>query len=884
MGTDGGGINVNKKGINAEFYSAKTGDVSSNSFLASLKDANDDLWFGSQQGIDIYRHHEKRFVHYAPMAQNAIITSLFEDENRNIWIGSNEGIEIYNLASHQKTHLNTNNSALPTNEIRAISEDINGNIWIGTLNKGVALYQPSSKEMLYLSKDTILCEGRINQIFRDSKNQMWVATNDGLFLFPTSQLDNFRIYDSKNGLASNLISSVQEDDEGNIWVSTHDGISCLLVNDNRFHNYDHTDGALFGTYMTNSTAKSSDGTIYFGSINGVCFFNPKDKEIKKEIPPVVFNEFMIHGKSMQGENNEVNLPVQRGEMELNHDQNIFSVGFNVMDKSLQGNIEYAYRMEGLSQSWINIGDMNVVTFRDIPYRNYDLQVKARYKNDPWKDSYTTLSIKVHPPLWQSWWAKTLYFLSFSLIIFFMIRSYKRRLKLRNALVLEKERAQKQLEMKEERLVFYSNITHELKTPLTLMLGPLEDLQNKADLQKEHQKKISLIHKSTIRLLSLISQILEFRKTETHNKKLYVVKEDLADKIREVVMKYRELNRNKHLSIEVKIETPQTVIYFDPEVITMVLDNLISNSLKFTQKGHITVTLHSVRANNLDHTEIEVSDSGCGISEEDLPHIFERYYNPRKKKNTPGFGIGLAFVKNLVELHEGKISVESKPNKGAIFRVRLMTQNAYPDANHIVNAVPDKTVHIKNKPIVLIVEDDHDMRGYIADALKGGYEVMIAGDGKTGLEAARESIPDLIISDIMMPIMDGIEFCQQIKNDLATSHIPVILLTAKDDIQDKTEGYSSGANSYITKPFNEALLRSRISNLLEERKKIAALFSSGKTIKRSQMQESLNQIDNEFLEKFTRLIESNLKNDKINTPEIAQELSMSYSSLYRKIKA
>jgi signal transduction histidine kinase/ligand-binding sensor domain-containing protein/DNA-binding response OmpR family regulator len=884
MGTDGGGLNVNINGRNSAFYSATTGDVSSNTYQSSLRDSDDNLWFGAQSFIDVYKHNEKKFTGYKPMTGNSGIFALLEDSKRNIWIGNNVGIEIYNLDSHVKRLINAGNSKLPSDFIRALARDKYENVWIGTLNKGLALYNPSSEAILLPDNKSILSECRINQLFKDSKNRMWAATNEGLFLFPDNHMDNYVLYSTDNGLKNNMIYSIQEDLNGNIWMSTHYGISNLILETEQILNYDQTDGALFGSYMSNSSAIAADGTIYFGSINGVCYFNPGNKIEREKLPKVVFNGFTVHSKSLNGEPVDLNYPVLIGEVNLHYRQNNFTVGFNVMDISLQGKIEYSYRMEELNQSWTTIGIDNKITFRDVPFRNYKLHVRARYKNENWNNEYSTLSINVYPPFWLRWWAKMIYVLLMVVGIIGMIRSYKRRLKTKNSLLLEKERAQKLLEMNEERMRFYANITHELKTPLTLMLGPLEDLQNDPVMQSEFHKKISLIHKSTIRLLNLVTQILEFRKTETQNKKLYVMRGDIARLIHEIIQKYQELNRNKDVQIVVTITAPKTILYFDPEVITMIIDNLLSNALKFTSEGTITITVDSLLKNNINYTEIVVADTGCGIAEEVLSHIFERYYNPRQKKNVPGFGIGLSLVKNLVELHEAEISVESKPNEGATFRILLLTDNSYPEANHIYDTTVENVDESAHKPVVLIVEDDADMREYIADVLKDSYEVLLAGNGEEGLTIAQTKIPDAIISDVMMPVMDGMEFCRLIKNDVATSHIPVILLTAKDGLLDKTEGYTVGANSYITKPFSGALLRSRMANLLEEHKKIASLFAHGDSLKRMQLKESLTKIDNEFIEKFTRLIENNLMEEKINTPEIAQELSMSYSTLYRKVKA
>jgi signal transduction histidine kinase/ligand-binding sensor domain-containing protein len=814
IGTDGGGINVYKNGKNFQIYSQSTGKASSQSYCASIKTSNHELWFGSPSGdIDIFNSKGIRTSHYQPKIGQCIVYYLYEDNKRNIWIATDKGIEIYNLDSKKITLLTAGNSSLPTNEIRSIAQDCYNRIWIGTLNKGVVIIDRSSGKMTLINKSSGFSNNVMNQIIRDSKNRMWIATGEGLICFPTNRLNKYVVFNTKHGLACNSICAIVEDAKGSIWVSTNLGISCYLEPENRFLNYDHSDGALYGNYLNNSVAKSPDGTIYFGSTNGVCFFNPLKKPMRVALPPIVFTEFKVYQKDSYKDLPDLNMPMVNGNLSLKCDQKIFSVSFNIMNKSLQRQIEYSYLLEGLESSWINIGYENQVTFRNIPYNKYKLHVRARYKNQQWQECPSTLTITINPPFWLTWWAKFIYAILLVIGALYAVRYYKTHLQLQSTLALEKESAHKQQIINEERLRFYSNITHELKTPLTLILGPLEDLQNHAEFSKEQQHKLSLIHKSAFRLLNLVTQILEFRKTETQNKRLRVIKANIAEKAKEIGFKFKELNTNTSITFETTIETDKTLLYFDSEAITTILDNLLSNAFKYTKKGHIHLYLRSVTTNDIEYTEFEVSDTGIGIPEIDLPHIFEHYYQASNNEDIPGIGIGLSLVKNLVDLHEGEISVSSNQEKGTSFRVRLLTNNFYPNAIHLNNEDTIQPEGKSQKPIILVVDDDADIRNYIADSLENSYTIVLADNGQQGLEAAQANIPDIIISDIMMPVMNGIEFCKQIKNNIETSHIPVILLTAKDTMQDKALGYEIGADSYITKPFSTTLLKSRIENLI-----------------------------------------------------------------------
>ena len=439
--------------------------------------------------------------------------------------------------------------------------------------------------------------------------------------------------------------------------------------------------------------------------------------------------------------------------------------------------------------------------------------------------------------------------------------------------LEKKNHEQEEELNNERLRFFTNITHELRTPLTLILGPLEDLQEDKDLLPYQQKKISIIHNSAIRLLNLINQILEFRKTETQNKKLCVSKDNLAALVTEVGLKYKELNPKKNIEFNIAIESDPLPLYFDKEIITIILDNLISNAIKYTEKGYINISLYTIRKNNTDYAEIRVSDTGQGIPSEELPHIFERYYQAKNDRQVSGTGIGLALVKNLVKLHQGEIHAESILGKGSSFRFSLIINNIYPNALHTDSEEKEQNSNHDTES----AEDS-----MLNNNISGEKPILLAG-----YRMAISQIPDIIVTDIMMAGMDGITFCKIIKGDVRTSHIPVIMLTAKDSLQNKEEGYLAGADSYLTKPFSASLLRSRIHNLLESRKKLANQFSNNLNINSDKsiiLHESLNQLDNEFIQKITQIIEDNLKSEKIDVTYLADKLCMSKSTLYRKIKA
>ena len=787
------------------------------------------------------------------------------------------------------------NAQLPDIMVHGIIRDKNGKLWVGTFGKGVCVFDEDDKKLYNFTTDHSFPSNAVNYMMEDSRKRILVATREGIIIFKdVSQPNVFVSFGAKEGLENTQVRAIQEDHDGYIWISTNGGISRLDEKNKRFYNYNYHDGIPMGDFMDGSTCITPDGTLFFGSQNGACYFNPRELSSPREVSPVTITQFFIYNKQTESRDTRLPVPISNRIVELPYNQNTFNISFNVLDYTQSSQVEFSYMLEGLENAWYSTQGDNQVTFRNIPHGNYVFKVKTRFRNQEWNENAAQLTVVIAPPLWLTWYAKLGYVILFIFALYALLRFYKRKLDLESSLEVERKQSLNKQELNEERLRFYTNITHELRTPLTLILGPLEDLLSDATLSPKHANKISIIHDSATRLLNLINRILEFRKTETQNRKLSVAKGDLGQLVQEVGLRYKELNPNNKVNYHIHIETEDTEIFYDADMITIILDNLMSNAAKYTSEGDITLSLRSVEENQIKYTEISVSDTGHGIDAEALPHIFDRYYQAKSKYQASGSGIGLALVKGLSELHEGILKVESTVDTGTTFTLRLLTENTYPNAIHAQHDMEKKPMDAEettitdtpteNHPIVLVVEDNADIREYIRSSFTDIYEVITAKDGKEGWELAQARIPNIIVSDIMMPVMDGIELCKRIKEDMRTSHIPVILLTAKDSLQDKEEGYASGADSYLTKPFSAKLLHSRINNLLETRKKIASLLALTDTQpKQESAVSSLNKLDNEFLQKITQIIEENLEMEKMDIAFIADKMCMSHSTLYRKIK-
>lgn len=845
---------------------------------AIMADAGSNLWLGmNDAGVIVYSPRTDSFTPVDLGESMLDIHAFWQDNDGKIWIGSENGVFTYDCGKIRKE--DALNDSLTSKVVYALCGDAAGNIWIGSIGGGLDVFNPGTKQLRHVDE---LPSNNVNHIIIDDDDEIWVASYDGVVHF---RHEGVRLYDDKDGLADNNARALAKDRSGNIWVSTYTGISRIGKNTGSVYNYNYDDGVPLGGFVEGGVCSLRDGTLMFSSPTGVCSFNPQ----------LIDDEYVVS-------------PIEIIDCErLN--ANSYRISFTVSNYAQTGQVEYAYRLDGTNGSWHSTEGETQVSVRDIPPGKYTFKVKARWKNGDWDEAHVAaIPIEVEPPLWGTWWAKVIYMLIISGIIFIIIVFYKRHLQQknslemeRNTLEMEKKQRRDEQNLNSERLRFYTNIAHEIRTPLTLIIGPLEDLMNDAEMPSRYSRKVGVIHQSAQRLLNLVNQIMDFRKTETQNRQLCVAKGNLSNLVKEIGLRYKELNRNDRLSFNLDIDKVRPIFY-DGDIISTILNNLLSNAVKYTPEGEIRLSLKEVVADGRNVVVVRVSDTGYGIEQAALPHIFDRYFQAEGKHQASGTGIGLALVKSLAEIHKGTISVESKVGVGTTFTLSLPASEIYPDAKHREESASPAAAKDEmeaeesadGRPLVLIVEDNADIRDYVAETFGDDYRIAQGKNGKEGLAAALEVIPDIIVSDIMMPEMDGIEMCRRLKADVRTCHIPVVLLTAKDSLQDKEAGYECGADSYLTKPFTAKLLTTRIRNLLDSRRRLARMImdrnvpSDNGVPSHEPPQEAplpkLNKIDEEFLKKLTTLIEENLDTERLDMNFITERMNMSYSSFYRKMKA
>ncbi len=875
-----------------------------------MADRDGYVWVGIDDcGIFRFNRRTEQFEHIPLYPEELDVLSFAEDGLGGVWIGGEAGV--YHYADGRMTSQEMVNKVLkaPVSYFYMIDDH---RLFMATIGDGIYLFDLANNTHRQLNIRDGLPSAKVNQAIHDRQRGLWLATDGGLvWLENPAKLSGMTVYGTDMGLADSHVLALQQDERGRIWMSTNSGISCFDKNTGRFYNYNHLDTHVSGGFSVGAAITAGNGLMCFGSATGICCFNPGNMNSRAILSAPQISSCRAYNPTDDDTELQLLVPDGDGCVFTTYRQNTLRLTFAMRDFAQADLVDYSYMMKGMDGKWYDIGNDHDVVFRGLQPGHYTFILRAKLRSQDWDQSKETqLKIIIEPPFWRTWWAYVAYVLLVVAMVAYLIRRYKRKLTWRNELELERRESQQKQLLNEERLRFFTNVTHELRTPLTLILGPLDDLMEDGGLSQQSRRHVTMIHKSAERLRNLINEILEFRKTETQNRRLTVARGDIGQFVREICLNYKELNRNAKVQIACNIAEGLPMVWFDSEIIATVMNNFLSNAIKYTDEGSITTTVEHADGK----LRIAVTDTGYGIAPEALPHVFERYYQAKGNHQASGTGIGLALVKSLAELHEGLVSVESQEGRGSCFALTLDADNTYPNALHKEDGeseeekVKSEEGKMKSEeesdeaedvqPQLLVVEDNDDIRQYIADTFGDDFRILQAANGEEGLQAAREHYPDIIVSDIMMPKMNGIELTRLLKGDIRTSHIPVILLTAKNADEDKEEGYDSGADSYLTKPFTAKLLASRVRNLLASRRRLAEMVANGgagnppaaspqtsmpNTAGQSAVPQ-LSQMDQSFIDHLNRLIEDHIMQEDIDMAFVTDKLAMSHSTFYRKVKA
>jgi len=927
IGTEGGGVN---------FYNRKTGKFTSyihqNSKKNSLSEDNvHDLIFyekdkllvatygGGLNVVDITDINNPKFKCYKNNPNNPYslksdyLQSLFQDSKGRIWVGTSiDGIQQFNPEKGTFTYFTHNKD--PMNRIMTISENTDSKILVGT-NNGLGIIDGLNHMIDYTFFDILNKEidSNILYIHQDTNEDYWIATEgEGLFYINKSRTELKR-YNKKDGLPNDVVYGVVANGKNELWLSTHNGISKFNKVTENFENFSVHDGLQSNEFNYNAANSLTSGELIFGGVNGFNIFRP-DKIKKSNISyPIIITDIKIAEKSIKEKDDKslCNILKTKQEITFTSDQTIFSFDFVAFDYSQPQRIKYSYFLEGFNEDWIDLENKGSVRFVNLPAGNYKLKLRAN-SGGASQDiaKLTEIKVNVLPPAWKSVWAYLGYFIILGMIGYAVYYNIKLRNIDRKALEEERINREKDEELHEMKLKFFTNVSHELRTPLTLIIGPLEKLKSeKIKLNKVIRSEIDLIHNNAKKLLRHVNNLMDFRKDEMGKLRLKAAKGEFISFAKETFLSFKQLAESKNIDYSFSSDISSQNLYFDREKVEIIIYNLLSNAFKFTPEGgSVKVNIfnpESIEEDTKKIIGISFKDNGKGISSNSIDQIFERYYQIDSSKPEPkGSGIGLAITKRFIELHQGNISVDSKEGEGTCFTLTLPLGKSHLQESEIYTAKgredelfvydnegeelqgetkKETTPRIINKdlPNLLVVEDNDELRKFIVSCFKDEFNIYEASDGGAGYEKAIQLIPDIIISDVMMPEMDGITLCTNLKKYVNTSHIPIILLTARTSLVFKKNGLETGADDYITKPFKPDILQLKVQNLLDSRKKLQEFFVRNHKINPTEV--VVTSKDDEFLQRAVDCVESNLSNSEFNVSVFIQEIGMSRSVLFKKIK-
>jgi len=962
-------------------HSPYTSSLSYNVVSGILEDADQQLWIGTEGGglnyMDrtgqVFRHFKHDPKNPGSLSHNHV-KSLHLDHQGTLWVGTySGGLNVLKKGSNTFQHIKHDPSishSLSNNNVYAIREDAGGNMWFGTYGGGLNLklpgpdmqfesYRAGKTGRYHLSSDLV----RI--VFIDSRNNLWVGTEDGLNLkragsdrfevfrfslndpqsisgniiisiFEDSQqriwfgtyknglnqyhyeTDSFSQITEQDGLPGNNIFGILED-AGKLWLSTNNGICSVDPETGVIKSYNTKDGIGGNEFSIGAYCKTDDGQLIFGGTHGLTCFDPKDFSSSSYIPPVVFTDFRLFNEPVvPSDDGVLKKPISMTDtLVLSYAQNIFTVEFSAINYVLPEKNRYAYRLDGLENQWNYVANPSA-TYTNLHAGTYTLLAKGASNDGIWNETPAALTIRILPPPWKTWWAYLSYTALIVVGIYMIIRFTKIRSRLEHELQLEHLENERQREINEIKLNFFTSISHEFRTPLTLILAPVQHLLAHAKLEENARTMMTTVKNNSLRLLNLVNQLLDFRKQESGNFQLAIASHNLVAFIDRIALEFRHYAEEQQIRFEYSKPGVPVEAWFDADQLEKVVYNLLSNAFKFAPVGgNVQLMVEKVKpspAYPLGSAIIRVWDNGNGIPGDKLESIFEFYYQlhtvNEKNRGQLGSGIGLALAKNLTEMHGGEITVESyhgtdKPTY-TCFTVTLPLGNLHVDAKdlaypseaadsarvlrppepdsdslpafNIITAEPRNT----DRSVVLIVEDNAEIRQIIAQTLNDDYSVLEAADGLEGWQLVTSRLPDLVITDIMMPEADGITLLKNIKQNMATDHIPVLLLTARSSMENVITGLQSGSDDYLTKPFHPDVLTLKIRNILAARERFRKKFIRDYVLAPQQAVEGPSA-DQQFLHKVIRMIEDNLGETQFNVSMLSSELGMSRPVLYRKLK-
>ena len=926
IGTEGGGITIldSNIGSTTSINSAGSNGVSVDNIKSLCLSDNGILWIGTfTKGLAAYDTKSKRFVNekIAPelkkLLEESGIYVIKKGKNDLFWIGTfGKGLIRYDHSNNSYKIIGNDNYSdnfLTNNRIRTLLIDKKENIWIGTQSglNVINLNEIDNENYHikhYFFDNKVLSGDDILSLFQDKKGSIWIGTKaKGLFSFDGKSFHKIMIKKEDTEVTS--IHSISEDANNNLWMSSNFGIIKYNLTKNTTFIYDQKNGLVSNEFNDNAFLQLGFNKFYYGGPTGLTYFEPKKIVVNKYTPQVILTDFKVANKSVNvADETEVleQSITHTNSLTLSYDKANFSINFSIPNFVNSTNNKYKYRMVGLENNWTTTSNTEA-TFTIQNSGTYIFEVKGANNDGVWNTTPTTLEIIVKPAPWKSWWAMCIYALLIWLSLYGLVWIIKSKEKLRQDLLLEYRESERAKEDNSAKLQFFTNISHEFRTPLTLILGPLQQILLNYNGNNVMYKKLLVIESSANHLLTLINRLMDFRKFENNQFILEAAEGNIVKYVKEIFLSFTEYAKDGDYKYTFESTSDELLVYFDRFKFERVFFNLISNAFRYTPKGgEIAVKIRKEKKELI----IEVEDSGIGIAEEHIDKIFDLFFEIPAHNNVQinynkGTGIGLSIVKNIVTLHKGTINVVNKETGGVIFKVAIpIGKNHLSEKEILTNfkISDDITQYISQldmpdikqeedlsdlevsdeKLTILIVEDHKVLRSFMKNLLKEEYNVIGAENGEIGMKKALKFVPDLIVSDVIMPKMVGTELCAKIKENIKTSHIPVILLTSRSSLIYKIEGLESGADDYISKPFNLIEFKLRIKNLLDSTQRLKTKFSAEDNFSPSEI--TVSSLDEELLKKAFKIVEENISNEQFDIPFFCSELGVSRTMLFTKIKA
>ncbi|MDP4261240.1 MAG: two-component regulator propeller domain-containing protein [Bacteroidota bacterium] len=914
IGTDGAGLRYwdreKNKSVQYSNVPSQKNSISSNFITSILRDSRNTIWVSTWfGGINRLTNHAGVFNHYTCFnpktnAEENNVWLLYEDRQQRIWASTTNNGTLYLFNDKSNKFEIFDESII---NIQCLAEDSEGNFWGGNYTSLVAIDRVQKKHHQYNIGYPVRC------IHEDKNKKFWIGTEGGGLLLFDRNNGSYQRYTTTEGLPSNTILRLLEDSKGNLWLSTYNGLCKFNPSTKTSRNFSQSDGLQSNQFSFNAALALKTGEFLFGGIKGFNIFYPDSVYDKTETPRIFLTGLKINNTPVEEDNSYITKREfeKISEVTVPYDRAIVSLDFIALEYTGADKIKYAYLLEGWDKNWNYVNGIRGANYSRLQEGDYTFKIKVTNADGIWGRETQLLKITVLPPWYRTWWIYLLYALSVATAIYLYIQYNKRQERLRYEIKLAHLEKEKEKELTEKKISFFTHISHEFRTPLTLIINPLKELIKGKTGQDESRKDISMIYRNARRLLSLVDQLLLFRKVESIDQQMRIEKFDIAEVCHEVFLSFSQHAVAKKVNFIYNRSDHEIFIYADKEKIEIILFNLVSNAFKYTNAGgRITLVI----AEDEKNVEIEVKDTGSGIPPGIGNKLFDSFYQAdnKDKASQTGFGIGLYVSQKLALAHQGKLSYNSEPGKGTVFHLVLQKgkqhfppqyiSEDYKERQTILhelveepaaeNYLGDEEKRRGNKsevidkltselPTMVIVDDNAEIRSYIRHIFSGSFNLYEADDGKEGYELVTKETPDIVISDVMMKNIGGIELCKRIKGTPSIAHTPVILLTASSSDEAKLEGIEGGAEDYITKPFDKEIIVARVQNILKGRNRLQRYFFNAVTLKPNS---TIAGEHKEFIERCIAIVEKHLDNPDFSIQTFCREIGMSHPSLYKKVKA